>query len=66
MGSCAGLIGHEPVLGKHAGLVKELVKWETGQKHQCAWENLEICGQAKAFLEGPSLRTTKYDGSYLW
>ena len=60
IGSSTKFIGPEPVLGNHAGLVKGLVKRETGREHQRTWDDLQTCRQAKEFLEGRNLRTTKF------
>lgn len=42
MCSRTGFVGPEPALGNHPGLVKGVVKREIEQKHQRAWESLDI------------------------
>ena len=53
-------IGPEPAVGRHAGSLKVQVKRETENSHQRRWEGLTSCRQAKEFLEGCVLKTTKF------
>jgi ribonuclease HI len=59
-GSEKGALGPEPTIGLHAGSVKALLKRKTEEEHQKAWEGLQTCRQAKEFLVGCKLSTTKY------
>ena len=59
-GSTTDFIGPEPALGVHSGAMVRLLKREAEEEHQRTWNGLKNCRQAKEFLAGCSLQTTKY------
>jgi len=59
-GSSSEFVGPEPAVGRHAGLIKSLVRDRTKRLHQERWDSLATCRQSKEFLVGCNAKNTKF------
>ena len=60
IGSSTVFTGAEPAIASYAGLIRSLVKDETGKNHQGRWETLTNCRQSKEFWVGCNAKNTKF------